>query len=83
MCLNASGVTLNTDSIFDVQVKRLHEYKRQHLNALHILTEYLWLKDNPNAPFVPKDVYLRREGRARILFGQTDHQVHLHFARYD
>ena len=52
--LDASGVTLNTDSIFDVQVKRLHEYKRQHLNALHILTEYLWLKDNPNAPFVPK-----------------------------
>ena len=52
--LDASGVTLNTDSIFDVQVKRLHEYKRQHLNALHILTEYLWIKDNPNAPFVPK-----------------------------
>ena len=52
--LETSGVTLDTDSIFDVQVKRLHEYKRQHLNALHILSEYLWLKDHPGAAFVPK-----------------------------
>ena len=37
-----------------MQVKRLHEYKRQHLNALHILNEYFWLKDHPNAPFLPK-----------------------------
>ncbi len=49
-----TGVTLNTDSIFDVQVKRLHEYKRQHLNALNIAAQYLWLKANPNADFVPK-----------------------------
>lgn len=49
-----SGVSVNIDSIFDVQVKRLHEYKRQHLNAMHILSQYLWLKENPNAPFVPK-----------------------------
>ncbi len=49
-----SGVDINLDSIFDVQVKRLHEYKRQHLNALHILCEYLWIKDHPDAPFVPK-----------------------------
>lgn len=52
--LETSGVALNLDSIFDVQVKRLHEYKRQHLNALHILTEYRWLKDHPNAEFTPK-----------------------------
>ena len=52
--LDTTGVTLNIDSIFDTQVKRLHEYKRQHLNALHILTEYLRLKENPNAPFIPK-----------------------------
>ena len=49
-----TGVTLNTDSIFDVQVKRLHEYKRQHLNALNIAAQYLYLKANPNADFVPK-----------------------------
>ncbi|MBQ4611913.1 MAG: glycogen/starch/alpha-glucan phosphorylase [Clostridia bacterium] len=49
-----TGVTLNTDSLFDVQVKRLHEYKRQHLNALHILSTYLALKDNPNMDFTPR-----------------------------
>ncbi len=49
-----SGVTLNVDSIFDVQVKRLHEYKRQHLNALHILHTYLQLKENPNMDFTPR-----------------------------
>ena len=49
-----TGMVLNTDSIFDVQVKRLHEYKRQHLNALNIAAQYLWLKANPNADFVPK-----------------------------
>lgn len=48
-----SGVKLDPNSIFDVQVKRLHEYKRQHLNALNILTEYLTIKANPNAEYTP------------------------------
>ena len=51
---NETGVILNTDSIFDVQVKRLHEYKRQHLNALNIIAQYNYLLNNPNADFVPK-----------------------------
>ena len=49
-----TGVVLDTNSIFDVQVKRLHEYKRQHLNALNIISEYLAIKENPDGDFVPK-----------------------------
>jgi len=48
------GIILNTDSIFDMQVKRLHEYKRQHLNVMNITAEYLALKANPNMDFTPK-----------------------------
>ncbi len=49
-----NGIIVDTDSIFDVQVKRLHEYKRQLMNALHIYSTYIWLRDNPNAEFKPK-----------------------------
>jgi len=49
-----SGVILNTDAIFDVQVKRLHEYKRQLLNVLHIIHLYNQLRDNPNMEFTPQ-----------------------------
>ena len=49
-----SGITLNTDAIFDVQVKRLHEYKRQLLNVLHIIHLYNQLRDNPNMEFTPQ-----------------------------
>ena len=47
------GVVLNTDGIFDVQVKRLHEYKRQLMNALHIIYLYQQLRDDPNMAFTP------------------------------
>ncbi len=49
-----SGIILNPNTIFDVQVKRLHEYKRQHLNALNIISDYNYLLENPDAEFTPK-----------------------------
>lgn len=48
------GIKLDPESIFDVQVKRLHEYKRQQLNVLNIIAEYQMLKANPSMEFQPK-----------------------------
>ena len=52
--LKKQGVKIDPTTLFDVQAKRLHEYKRQLLNVLHVITDYLTLKENPDAPMQPK-----------------------------
>lgn len=49
-----TGVSIDPDSMFDVQVKRFHEYKRQHLNLLHIVTLYTRLKKDPKLDIAPR-----------------------------
>ena len=50
-------LAVDSNSMFDVQVKRFHEYKRQLLNALHVIALYRRIKANPDAPFVPRTVF--------------------------
>jgi len=50
------GITINAASMFDIQGKRIHEYKRQLLNCLHIITMYNRIKRNPTGKFVPRTV---------------------------
>jgi starch phosphorylase len=49
-----TGMTIDPDSLFDIQVKRIHEYKRQHLNVLHMITHYWRLKTDSRADFNPR-----------------------------
>ena len=59
------GVTVDPASMFDIQVKRIHEYKRQLLNILHVITMYNRLKANPGMKFVKRTVMIG--GKVRLI----------------
>ena len=80
---STNGHALDPDSIFDCQIKRIHEYKRQLLNALRIIVLYNRLRENPNLEMAPTHVLLRRQGRAGLPVGQADYQVHQQHGRSD
>jgi starch phosphorylase len=56
MIAERAGIQVDPTSLFDVQVKRIHEYKRQLLNLLHVVTRYQAIVANPDAPWVPRTV---------------------------
>jgi starch phosphorylase len=52
------GVEVNPQSMFDIHVKRIHEYKRQLLNVLHIVTQYNRIKANPRGKYTPRTIII-------------------------
>jgi len=64
-------VTVDPTSLFDMQVKRIHEYKRQLLNILHIITLYNRLKKNPHMPFVARTI---------MIGGKVAYHIHIHIS---
>ena len=65
-----NGIYVDTNSIFDVQVKRLHEYKRQLLNVLHILYLYNKIKNNPNGEYVPRSFIFAAKASSGYLMAK-------------
>jgi len=70
-----TGVRLDPDSLFDVQVKRIHEYKRQLLNVLHVVRRYHAILDDPQADWVPRSVIL--SGKAATSYHMAKQIIRL------
>ena len=61
--------------MFDVQIKRFHEYKRQLLNVLHIITLYNRIKDNPKIEMVPRTIIFAGKAAPAYRYGKVDYQT--------
>ncbi|MCW5632505.1 MAG: glycogen/starch/alpha-glucan phosphorylase [Rubrivivax sp.] len=70
-----TGILVDPASLFDVQVKRIHEYKRQLLNLLHVVTRYLAILAQPGAPWVPRTVIFA--GKAASSYATAKSIIHL------
>jgi glycogen phosphorylase len=66
-----TGITLNPGSLFDVQVKRIHEYKRQLLNVLHVVTRYQAILAAPNKDWVPRSVIFAGKAASSYHMAKT------------
>ena len=69
----STGIAVDPASLFDVQVKRIHEYKRQLLNVLQVVTRYQAILADPGAAVGAAHGDLRRQGRVELPHGQGDH----------
>ncbi|NBW49423.1 MAG: glycogen/starch/alpha-glucan phosphorylase [Betaproteobacteria bacterium] len=69
------GLTIPTDALYDVQVKRIHEYKRQLLNVLHVIARYLRIINNPGSVTVPRVVVFA--GKAASAYHMAKQIIHL------
>ncbi|VDR24132.1 Maltodextrin phosphorylase [Raoultella terrigena] len=70
------NVVVNPKALFDVQIKRIHEYKRQLMNVLHVIARYNRIKADPDAEWGAAGQYLRRESRFGLLHGQAYYSSH-------
>ncbi|WP_419660383.1 GlgP2: glycogen phosphorylase [Desulfosarcina variabilis str. Montpellier] len=73
--LRKIGLGVDPDTLFSVQVKRIHEYKRQLLNVLHVITLYHRIRANPDAPVVPRTVIFA--GKAAPAYHQAKRIIKL------
>ncbi len=73
--LRKMSMGINPRTMFDCQFKRMHEYKRQLLNILHVITRYNRIKENPDGDFVPARCMIGGKAAPGYLSGQTHHQA--------
>ena len=78
-----SGQIVDPDTIFDSQIKRIHEYKRQLLNVLHIIILYNRLRSNPNQDVTPRTFFFAGKAAPAYQSGQADHQADQQRRRHD